>query len=101
WGFEPVFPVSKADRLGAPLVLVGTTASQAQGEVESHGRFAVGRCTQALGRPRGQVHDASRQLDSCPRPLEATTTRWPAGSFTSPSARAGPRCRGGRSRCGP
>src|SRR5262249_42692373 len=30
---------------------------------------------------------------------ETTTTRWPGGSFTSPSARAGPRCRGGRRSC--
>jgi len=30
--------------------------------------------------------------------LEATTARWSAGSLTSPSARAGPPCRGGISR---
>src|SRR5262249_350747 len=32
---------------------------------------------------------------------ETTTARWPGESFTSPSARAGPRCRGSIRSCGP
>jgi hypothetical protein len=34
-----------------------------------------------------------------PTDPETTTTRWPGGSCASPSARAGPRCRGCRSSC--
>jgi hypothetical protein len=42
-----------------------------------------------------RMTDSTGEWQVVGRPTPAQATRWPAGSFTSPSARVGPQCRGG------